>query len=398
MQIASYRRSLVCLCLLLGPAVFASEPNDPDFPLQWGLLNTGQLVEGQWGVPGADVHAPAAWEIHAGTPSVIVAIVGRGIDPHPEFDDRLLEGYATVGDPFDTLDSCPHDTHLAGIVAAATDNGVGIAGLSRQAWLLPVRVLEGCGGTEADTAAGIIWAVDYGADIVLAAVQFLEGTQELTEAVEYAVAHDVLMIAPAGSVGNSEVSFPAAFDGCLAVAATTNQDTISSDSNYGPEVDLSAPGRGIWSTWVDGGYSYMPEGRDTASASAFVTGIAALVRSYAPQLTAPEVAQALINSADDRGEPGWDPHFGAGRVNAVRALESTPLPKLRFEHIESLPTVIPPGLGSSFRVRIVGGAETLPEDQASLMYRVDGSDFDIEFLHHVAGDVFTVELPAVPCG
>ena len=93
-----------------------ANPNDPDLPLQWGLCNTGQAVDGQPGTVGADVRALEAWSIHAGTSSIVVAIVGRGIDPHPEFADRLLEGCATVGDPFDTLDACPHDTHLAGEV------------------------------------------------------------------------------------------------------------------------------------------------------------------------------------------------------------------------------------------------------------------------------------------
>ncbi len=113
---------LLLLVVFAVPAQAAAEviPNDPHFQLQWGLKNTGQTIKEQTGTVGADVRATVAWELHAGTSSVVVAIVGRGIDPHPEFADRLLEGHATVGDPFDTLDTCPHDTHLAGIIAAAT--------------------------------------------------------------------------------------------------------------------------------------------------------------------------------------------------------------------------------------------------------------------------------------
>jgi len=373
-------------------------PGDPDFALQWGLHNTGQAVDGQPGTAGADVRALGAWGIHAGTSSVVVAIVGRGIDPHPEFADRLLEGHATVGDPFDTLDSCPHDTHLAGIIAAATGNGAGIAGLNSHAWLLPVRVLDGCvSGTESSTAEGIRWAVDHGADVILAAVQFYDDTDELADAVAYAASDDVVVIAPVGSTGNNEVAFPAAFDGCLAVSATTNQDTLSDASNYGLEVDLAAPGQGIWSTWTDGGYAYQQQTRDTASASAFVAGVAALLRSYAPQLSASTVSQLLIDSADDLGAPGWDMYFGAGRVNAGRALEIAPPPALRFEHVEPFPTAIPPGVTSSFVVRIASEGQAVVADSASLFYRSDSVEFSLRSLFELDRDLFVVGLPAVAC-
>ncbi len=391
----------LCISLvsaLCAPVVAGATPGDPNFPLQWGLHNTGQAVDGQPGTAGADVRALEAWGIHAGTSSVVVAIVGRGIDPHPEFADRLLEGHATVGDPFDTLDSCPHDTHLAGIIAAATGNGAGIAGLNGRAWLLPVRVLDGCvNGTESSTAEGIRWAVDHGADVILAAVQFYQGTDELADAVAYAASGDVVVIAPVGSAGNNEVAFPAAFDGCLAVSATTNQDTLSDASNYGLKVDLAAPGQDIWSTWTDGGYAYQQPARDTASASAFVAGVAALLRSYAPQLSASSVSQFLIDSADDVGDPGWDMYFGAGRVNTGRALEIAPPPVLRFEHVEPLPAAIPPGVTSSFVVRIAGGGETVVANSAYLFYRSDSVEFSLRSLFPLDRDLFVVELPAVAC-
>ncbi|UCC29608.1 MAG: S8 family serine peptidase [Phycisphaerales bacterium] len=383
------------LCVLVGTG---ATPDDPDFPFQWGLSNTGQTVNGQPGTAGADVRALEAWDIHSGTSPVVVAVIGRGVDPHPEFADKLLEGHATVGDPFDTLDSCPHDTHLAGIIAAATDNGIGIAGLNGRAWLLPVRVLDGCaGGTELSAAEGIRWAVDHGADVILAAVQFYDGTEALAEAVEYAASHNTVVIAPVGSTGSSEVAFPAAFETCLAVSATTNQDTVSEASNRGLEVDLAAPGQDIWSTWTDGGYAYQQPARDTASASAFVAGVAALLRSYAPQLSASTVSQILIDSADDLGTPGWDMHFGAGRVSAGRALETAAPPALRFEPVESFPTVIPPGVTSSFVVRIAGEGERVVPNSASLFFRSDTPKFSLRSLFELDRGLFVVELPAVAC-
>lgn len=396
MQGSSATSRLFLAAVLAGPAAALSEviPNDPYFALQWGLRNTGQMVEGQPGTVGADIRAPAAWTAHTGTSSVVIAIIGRGIDPHPEFADRLLEGHATAGDLFDTLDTCPHDTHLAGIIAAATDNGEGVAGLNGRARLLPVRVFDGCTGTQTATAEGIVWAVDNDADIVLVPIQFDEGTRELEVAVGYALAHDVLVIAPAGDAGTNDFVYPAAFDGCLTVSATTNRDTLSTTSNYGPQVDLAAPGHAVWSTWTGGGYGYQPPGRDTASAAAFVAGVATLVRSYAPQVSADDVAQVLLDSADDLGKPL---HFGVGRVNAQRALELTPPPALRFEHVEPLPATVPPGQTSSFTIRIIGVSESVVVNSAMLFSRSESPEFVSIPLSKLGDDLFIVELPGVAC-
>ncbi|MCH8992610.1 MAG: S8 family serine peptidase [Acidobacteria bacterium] len=222
-----------------------ADPNDPDFALQWGLKNAEQVVDGQAGFIGADVDAPGAWDIHMGTSSVIVAIVGRGVDPHPEFADRLLEGRAFVDDLFDTLDRCTHDTHLAGIIAAATNDGVGVAGLNGAAMLLPVRAFDGCNGSEVAVAEGITWAADQGADIILVAISFDNPDTNLETALDYATAQDVLVIASVGNAGNPTVSYPAAYGNCLAVSATTNQDTRSSFSNFGAEVDVAADMRTV---------------------------------------------------------------------------------------------------------------------------------------------------------
>lgn len=388
---------LVSVCALPAPAVAEVIPNDPDFDLQWGLLNSGQSIDGSPGTAGADIRAPGAWGIHPGTSSVVVAIVGRGVDPHPEFADRLLEGHATVGDPFNSLDTCPHDTHLAGIIAAAGNNGAGIAGINGRARLLPVRVFDGCIGTRVSAAEGIVWAVDHGADVILVPIQFARPNSALGDAIAYAVAGDVVIIAPAGSSGEDGVAYPAAYEGCLAVSATTNNDKLSSISNYGPQVDLAAPGHGIWSTWTDGGYAFQPPGRDTASASAFVTGVAALVRSYAPQISAAVVTQILLDSADDLGEQGRDDFYGAGRVNAERALQAAPAPALRFEHVEPFPTTLPPGARSSFVVRLVGVAESVSERSPVLFSRTPEEMFPPIPLIPVGGDFFAVELPAVAC-
>jgi hypothetical protein len=382
---------------LAGPA---SIPNDPDFAVQWALLNTGQTVNDQTGTPGADIHALSAWDIYPGSSSVIVAIVDTGVDPHPEFADRLLEGYVAPsagGDPYSTLDTASHGTHVAGIIGAARGNRVGIAGINDRAWLLPVRVLQGNVGTEASTAEGIVWAVDHGAKVIAVPLQFYDGTPRLADAVAYAAARDVVVVAPAGHTGGNEVAFPAAFDGCIAVTATTNEDLRADFSNFGPQVDLSAPSQNIWSTQSGGAYGFETRA-GSASAAAYVAGVASLIRSYAPQLTALEVRQILMDSADDLGEPGWDPYFGAGRLNARRALELTPLPALRFEYVDPLPTTIPPDMVTSFAIRIADGGQQVLPASAMLVRRTAAAGFAAPTpLRPLGGGLFDVELPAAPC-
>ncbi len=380
-----------------GPA---SIPNDPDFVYQWALLNTGQTVERQIGTVGADIRALPAWDIYPGSSSVTVAIVDTGVDPHPEFADRLLEGYAAPsagGDPYSTLDTASHGTHVAGIIGAARGNGAGIAGINDRAWLLPVRVLQGTVGTEASAAEGIVWAVDHGADVIAVPLQFYEGTPKLADAVAYAAAKDVVVVAPAGHRTTDVVAFPAAFDGCIAVSATTNEDLPASFSNYGPQVDLSAPSQDIWSTQSGGGYGFETQ-PSSAYAAAYVAGVASLIRSYAPQLTAVEVRQILMDSADDLGDPGWDPKFGAGRLNARRALELTPLPALRFEYVDPLPVTVQPDTPTTFSIRIADAAQRVVPTSAVLLFRTSTADFAAPSpLRPLGGGLFEVKLPAAPC-
>ena len=373
-------------------------PDDPHFVDQWGLHNVGQVIGESAGTPGADVKAPAAWAIHRGTSSVLVAIVGTGVDPHPEFADRLLEGCATVGDPYDSLDVGFPDsfgTHVAGIIGAAMDNGDGIAGLHEAVRLLPVRVIEEISPDQRPVAEGITWAVDQGADIVVVPLHYGDGSPELAAAVAYAVAQDVLVVAPSGKTGEDSVAYPAAFDGCLAVAATTNCDERASFSNHGPEVDLAAPGWNIISTGRNGGYFNLEIG--SRSAAGLAAGVAALVLSYNPQLSPIEIGEILRSSADDLGEPGRDESFGHGRINTQRALESAPAPALRFERVDPLPTEIRPGTPTSFVIRIASVAETLEPDSAALYHRSTPGPFSSCPLAPLGNELFSVELPATPC-
>lgn len=391
-------------------AVFASSaianpavvPNDTFFSQQWGLCNTGQAIDGHpgsEGLVGADIGAPAAWNLHRGTATVVVAVIDAGVDPHPEFHARMTEGFVAAqagGDPYSTLETGAHGTHIAGIIGAAMDNGAGIAGVQSRVMLMPIRVLEGNIGTADSAAQGILWAVDHGAEIVVVPLAFFDAdVAALGDAVAYAAANDVLVIAPTGNAGNNEVGFPAQFSGCLAVGATNNRDEFACEySNYGVHMDLAAPGVDILSTSAGGGYAY----RSGASiATGFVAGVAALVQSYAPQLSAAEVAQLLVDSADDLGtQPCGVEVVHLRRLNAWRALQTAPPPPLRFEWIDQPPLTVDPGEETTFIVTITDVAQELVS--ADLYYRSEADGLVAAPLTATGNGRYLGRFPAAPCG
>jgi len=303
----------------------ALTPDDPDFALEYALNNTGQVPGG---VIGADIDAVEAWSIHTGDPgTVTIAIIDSGVSPHDEFSTRLLPGINT-NDPLNptlTTDGCPHGTHVAGIAAASGNNGIGIAGVTWGANILPVRVVNGCNGFVSDVTAGIIWAANNGADVLNISLQYYNlsslESQDLQNAVNYAHGLGAVIVAAAGNGnagGPGVVAYPARLANVVAVTATDQADVFASFSNYGPQVDISAPGKDILSTWIDGGYRYE---LGTSMSTPHVSGAAALLMSYRPALTNDMVVDALLASSEDLGPPGWDNHYGHGRLNVFNALD-----------------------------------------------------------------------------
>ncbi len=148
--------------------VLATTPDDPDFGLQYGLLNTGQTIAGVAGTPGADINASEAWDLTTGEPDVKIAIVDTGVSQsHPDLQTNVLPGYSPLGASWDDDIFISHGTHCAGIAGGDSDNAMGIAGVGWDCSILPVKVLGFLGsGTEPDIAAGVVWAADNGADVI----------------------------------------------------------------------------------------------------------------------------------------------------------------------------------------------------------------------------------------
>ncbi|NIO72039.1 MAG: S8 family serine peptidase, partial [Anaerolineae bacterium] len=283
-------------------------PNDSYWSSQWGMTK---------------IEAPAAWDITTGSDSVTIAIVDTGVDLfHPDLSGKLVSGYDFVNNDSDPQDDYGHGTHVAGIAAAKTNNGTGVAGLSWGAKIMPVKVLDdyGSGGYE-DVANGIIYAANNGADIINLSLGGTVYSWTLKDAAEYA--HDLgcVIVAAAGN-DNSSVSYPARYPEVFAVAATDSDDQKASFSNYGPEVDVAAPGVSIRSTYWWGGSTYEWLS-GTSQASPHVAGLAALIWAVNPSLNNTQVQSIIKQTADDLGAAGRDNYYGFGRINARRALEAT---------------------------------------------------------------------------
>ena len=227
------------------------------------------------------------------------------------------DGYIPAGNA-NVTDDFGHGTHVAGIAAAATNNGIGIAGISWGARVMPVKVLDQYGnGWYSDIADGIVYAADNGAKIINLSLGGAAASQTLCQAAAYAQQKGALLVAAAGNAG-AAVLYPAACDGVLAVAATDRSDQRASFSNYGPEVDLAAPGVDIYSTWpwLDGYFTKS----GTSMAAPHVSGVAALVWSRWPEWTNMAVSRRITETAVDVDAAGWDPYTGWGRLDAAAAL------------------------------------------------------------------------------
>ncbi|TME98850.1 MAG: hypothetical protein E6I52_16990, partial [Chloroflexi bacterium] len=237
-------------------------PTDPQFGAQWALATIG---------------APAAWDVTGhGATSIRVAVLDSGIDAnHPDLAGRVALSADFSGSG--TGDRFGHGTAVAGIIAAGLNNGVGIAGIST-AFLLDGKVLgDGGVGSQSAMLDGIVWATDHGARVINLSV----GTQSscstaLQTTIDYAWNHGAVIVAAAGNDGSRNVVAPASCSHVIAVGATDATDARAGFSDYGSAVSLAAPGVGILTTDIAGGYSTQD---GPSLAAAHVSGAAAAVWS-----------------------------------------------------------------------------------------------------------------------
>ena len=279
-------------------------PNDTSYSNQWYL---------------PQISAPQAWAISTGSASVVVAVVDSGVDgAHHDLASKLAPGWNFLTSSSTTTDALGHGTAVAGVVAAASNNGAGIAGVSWNSRIMPLVVVDTTGyASYSNIAAAIQYAADNGASVVNVSLGGTSSSSVLQSAVDYAWSKNVVVFAAAMNDSNTSPSYPAACNHAVAVSATDSTDALATYSNYGSWIALSAPGSNIFTTTVGGGYGYW---YGTSFASPIATGVAALALAVNPTLTAPALVTLLEQNSDDLGAAGFDSYFGWGRVNAFKAV------------------------------------------------------------------------------
>lgn len=328
------------------------KPTDNYFNWQYYLYNEGQEIgfPGPEGKNRADIKALEAWEETKGDSQVVIAVIDTGIDfDHPDLEGKIFSGgYDFVNEDNDAADDHGHGTFVSGLIAAKSNNGIGIAGVNWNSKVLPLKAVEADGtGYVSWLVSAIEYAVEKGkgdlgneelnpVDVISMSLGFSlapgEEVPSLEDALELAHANGVVCVASAGNE-SSDVLYPAAYDDyCIAVAATDYNDSRPSWSNFGPEVDVAAPGLKIVGpvpTWLPGliwnDFTIPPYGfgDGTSASAAIVSGFVALIKSIKPWLGPDDLMDVIRYSADDVNAdeyPGPDDYIGYGRINMEKAL------------------------------------------------------------------------------
>lgn len=298
-------------------------PGDEYFDLQWGFNNTGQTG----GTSDADIDAPEAWDVTAGGSDVKIAVIDSGIDQdHEDLASKIVANKnfstsTTVDDLFG------HGTHVAGIIAAVTDNEVGVAGAAYDCSLINGKVLRDDGvGYLSWVAEGIVWATDSGAKVINLSLGSPIPSLVLRASIDYAWSQGAVVVAAAGNDGLRKPVFPAYYKNCVAATATDANDAKAVFSTYGKWVDVAAPGVAIYSTLPNHSslisdyfqtyeYGYLD---GTSMSTAFVSGVAGLVWASEYGTDNATVRARIEDTADQAGEI-WTT-YRIPRVNAYNAV------------------------------------------------------------------------------
>ncbi|MEL7670801.1 S8 family serine peptidase [Methanobacterium sp.] len=352
-----------------------SIPDDTYYDYQWGL---------------SQVNASEAWNITTGSHKVIIAVIDSGIDlNHPDLKANIwinkgeipgngidddhngyiddVYGWNFISGNSNISDDDGHGTHVAGIIAAAGNNSKGVTGVMWSATIMSLKFLDNEGNGYVDDAVSAIrYATKMGASIISCSWGGSEYSQALKDVID---ASSALVVCAAGNRGcgaNDDISpvYPACFTSknIISVAATDTSDALASFSDYGlNSVDVAAPGTHICSTLPGSQYGYM---QGTSMAVPYVTGLAGLIKSIRPDLTALQIKYTILNNVDYISSLAGKILTG-GRINALKALTN----------------IITDSTAPTVRVNLKGGSYYSPlnvtltsSEPATIYYTLNGSN------------------------
>lgn len=272
--------------------------------------NTQPDQETPWGIER--IHSQLAWEKTTGN-NIKIAVVDTGIDiDHPDLVDNLKGGATFVSRSKGYDDDNGHGTHVAGTIGAV-NNTLGVVGVAPNINLYAVKVLNRRGsGYLSDIIAGLDWCLANDINVINMSLGTNIYSSTFHEAVQTVEEAGIIMVAAAGNDYNGSVSYPAAFKETIAVSATKGNNELAYFSNIGPEIDVSAPGTNIYSTYKGSSYESL---NGTSMATPHVTGVVALIIDYNGITTLEEIRSKFEETCIDLGTTGKDNSFGYGLVN-----------------------------------------------------------------------------------
>ena len=296
-------------------AVITSEPGPASYE-SFAVVSNDDYSGRQWAIPKTMV--PQAWEVTSGEASIVIAVLDTGIDRgHEDLVGKVIDEVNLTDSPT-ANDVYGHGTHVAGIIAAAANNGAGIAGVAYDCRLMNVKVADDYGIFYGSVAAkGVRWAVDHGADVINMSLFSVEPSRSLEEAIDYAWSRGVVVVAASGNCIGTKAAYPAYYSDCLAVAASDSSDCLVSWSSWGDWVDLAAPGVDIYSTLPGNQYGSKS---GTSMAAAHVSGLAGLLFALRSDKNSNGFINDEVRAAIEGGCDAVDTDTARGRINAFNAV------------------------------------------------------------------------------
>jgi thermitase len=296
-------------------AVITSEPEPASYE-SFSVVSNDDYSGRQWAIPKTMV--PQAWEITSGEAGIVIAVLDTGIDrKHEDLVGKVVAEVNFTDSP--TADDIyGHGTHVAGIIAAAANNGAGIAGIAYGCRLMNVKVADDYGIFYGSVAAkGVRWAVEHGANVINISMFDTEPSPDLEEAINYAWGKGVVVVAASGNCIGTKIAYPAYYSNCLSVAATDSDDCLASWSSWGDWVDLAAPGVDIYSTLPGNQYGSKS---GTSMAAAHVSGLAGLLFALRSDKNGNGFINDEVRAAIEGGCDVVGSSEVKGRINAFNAV------------------------------------------------------------------------------